>query len=95
MTPDRRRLSNYSHVDRMSCSEKSVHNSTLYSHVDENGSSCLCGERRHAAGQQATSPSHKKAVIVLSSLVQVDFLQQQQQGKSPSPWDASEAIIES
>ena len=94
MTPDRRRLSNYSHVDRMSCSEKSVHNSTLYSHVDENGSSCLCGERSHAA-QQATSPSHKKAVIVLSSLVQVDFLQQQQQGKSPSPWDASEAIIES
>jgi hypothetical protein len=37
----------------------------------ENGSSCLCGERLHAAGQQATSPHHKKQS--LSSLVQVSF----------------------
>jgi len=30
-----------------------------------------------------------------ASLIQFDFLQQQQQSKSQSPWDVSEAIIES
>jgi len=99
MTPHCRGLLYYSHVDLISCSEKSVHTSTIYSHVGENGSSCLCGdrERLHASSRRRAAGMltihHKKQS--LSSLVQVDFLQQQQQGKSQSPWDASEAIIES
>jgi len=95
MTPDCHRLLYYSQVKIMSCSEKYAHNSTIYSHVGENGSSCLCGDteasRRRAASNLTIH--HKKQS--LSSLVEVDFLQQQQQGKSQSPWDASEAIIES
>jgi hypothetical protein len=74
MTPDCRTLSYYSQVDIMSCSEKSVHNLTIYSHVGDNGSSCLCGERLHHAGQLAAGNltiHHKKQS--LSSLVQVSF----------------------
>ncbi len=60
----------------------------LFPHVDGEWICMLCGER----GAAATSRSSQKAVTLLSFKLTVTAAAA---GKSQSPWDASEAIIES
>ena len=80
------------------CSEKSVHNSNSKVRVPippRDGEWIFMPLRREASRRRAAGnlTSSQKAVTLISR--PSFLLQQQQQGKSQSPWDALEAIIES